>query len=65
MSSTVFSVLIDKLEAEVENVTKFLVGGRAEDYAGYKEMCGTIRGLRAAQQEIRDLSRAYMEDDND
>lgn len=65
MTDTIFSVLVDKLEEEVQNVTKFLIGGRAEDYAGYKEMCGTIRGLRAAQKQINDLSRAYTEDDDD
>lgn len=65
MTNTVFSVLIAKLEEEVHSKTQALVGGRAEDYASYKELCGTIRGLRTAQGMIEDLSRAYMEDNDE
>ena len=44
---------------------EFLNSGGAKDFAEYKEVCGVIRGLNAALREVSDLSRNYMEDDDD
>ena len=41
------------------------VSGTATDYAAYRELCGVIRGLAIAQQEIEDLVRRYKEDDDE
>jgi hypothetical protein len=39
--------------------------GGLVDFAGYKEVCGVIRGLDVALREINDLSRNFMEDEDD
>jgi hypothetical protein len=43
----------------------FLKSGGAKDFAEYREVCGVIRGLNAALREVGDLSRNYMEDNDD
>jgi hypothetical protein len=65
MAKTVFDVLNDKITEIKTSSEEFLHSGGAADYAGYKEVCGVIRGLDAALREINDLSRNYMEDDDD
>jgi len=65
LSTTVFDVLNKKLTELKSSSEEFLHSGGAKDYAGYKEVCGVIRGLDAALREINDLSRNYMEDDDD
>jgi hypothetical protein len=39
--------------------------GGAKDFAEYREVCGVIRGLNAALREVGDLSRNYMDDNDD
>ena len=65
MVQTVFGVLDKKLAEMQKQHEEFLSGGSAQDHAEYKESCGVIRGLAAARREIEDLSRNYMDDDND
>jgi hypothetical protein len=65
MAKTVFDVLIDRLEERKNSSMQFLVDGAAKDYAAYREACGILRGLSAAQREIEDLSRNYMDEDDD
>tara|TARA_R110000803_G_scaffold109208_4_gene177592 strand:+ start:1663 stop:1860 length:198 start_codon:yes stop_codon:yes gene_type:complete len=65
MAKTVFDVLVNKLDEDVSSATQFLAGGSAKDFAGYKEIVGLIRGLEASKQHIEDLSRNYMEEDDD
>lgn len=65
MAKTVFDVLNEKLTEIKTSSEEFLYSGGAKDYAGYKEVCGVIRGLNAALREVSDLSRNYMEDDDD
>ena len=65
MAKTVFDVLVNKLDEDVSSATQFLAGGSANDFAGYKEIVGLIRGLEASKQHIEDLSRNYMEEDDD
>jgi hypothetical protein len=62
MAKTVFDVLNDKLTEVKTSSEEFLYSGGAKDYAGYKEVCGVIRGLDAALREINDLSRNYTDD---
>jgi hypothetical protein len=64
MATTVFDVLNEKLTELKSSSEEFLHAGGATDYAGYKEVCGVIRGLDAALREINDLSRNYMENDD-
>ena len=65
MAKTVFDVLTEKLAELQQSQEEFLAGGGATDFAQYKESCGVIRGLTAARREIEDLSRNYMEDEDD
>ena len=65
MAKTVFDVLNQKLTEAKASSEEFLNSGGAKDYAGYREVCGVIRGLDAALREINDLSRNYMEDEDD
>jgi hypothetical protein len=65
MAKTVFQVLEEKLDELQKQQEEWMNGGSAQNYAEYKESCGVIRGLAAARREIQDLSRNYMEDDDD
>ena len=49
---TVYDVLIEKLEEAKTDSMQFLVDGGVKDFAQYKETCGYLRGLAAAQREI-------------
>jgi uncharacterized protein (UPF0297 family) len=61
MAKTVFDVLKDKLNEQIESATLFLQSGGPKDFAQYKEAYGLIRGLQTAQQHITDLERTYTE----
>ena len=65
MPKTVFDVLKDKLQESVDSCEESLVSGAAKDYAQYREVCGVIRGLTTAIREIEDLSRNFLDDEND
>lgn len=65
MATTVFDVLIVKIEEGISSAEEFLVNGSPKDYADYREVCGLLRGLKSAQSTVRDLSRNYMEEDDD
>jgi hypothetical protein len=65
MAKTVYDVLIDKCDEDIDASIEFLVSGTAKDYAEYREVVGRIRGLRLATQTIKDLSRSQMEDDDE
>ena len=65
MAKTVFDVLKDKLETDKVSAQDFLGGGGAKDFSQYKEVTGLIRGLEAGLSYIEDLSRNYMEGDDD
>lgn len=65
MAKTVFDVLTQKIDEDVSFATQFLAEGSAKDFAEYKEIVGLIRGLEASKQYVEDLSRNYMDEDND
>tara|TARA_R100000995_G_C3394457_1_gene81996 strand:+ start:29 stop:226 length:198 start_codon:yes stop_codon:yes gene_type:complete len=65
MAKTVFDVLREKIEDDKSSALEFLGTGGAKDFAQYKEVVGLIRGLEASVGYLEDLSRSYMEDDND
>ena len=65
MAQTVFDVLANKIQDLQKDGEAHLAAGAVKDYAEYKEVCGMIRGLNAALREIEDLSRNYMEDEDD
>ena len=65
MAKTVFDVLIENIDEQVSPAETFLSGGSAKEYAEYREGVGLIRGLNACKTFVQDLSRNFMEDDND
>ena len=65
MATTVFDVLNLKLTEQKRSSEEFLNSGGCKDFAEYREVCGVIRGLDTALREINDLSRNYMEDEDD
>lgn len=65
MAKTVFDVLIEKLNEHRATHSDALASGRAADFAAYREQCGLIRGLDIALREVVDLSRNFMDDDDE
>jgi len=65
MANTVFDVLTKQIEDATSSAQEFLENGSATDYANYREVVGLIRGLQTGLAYIKDLSRKYMDDDND
>ena len=65
MAKTIFEVLREKLQEQVRSCEESLVAGSAKDYAQYREICGVIRGLTAAIRENDDLSRNFLDEDDD
>tara|TARA_R110002020_G_scaffold141843_2_gene313619 strand:- start:1826 stop:2023 length:198 start_codon:yes stop_codon:yes gene_type:complete len=65
MVQTAFDVLQEKLTVEIQAANEHLSSGAAKDYARYRDLCGFIRGLEVACREIEDLSRNYMENEDD
>ena len=44
MATTVFDVLSKNIEEDRSSAIEFLIHGGSQDFAGYKEMVGLIRG---------------------
>jgi|TARA_B110000977_G_scaffold176400_1_gene232092 hypothetical protein len=65
MANTVFDVLTKQIEDATSSAQEFLENGSATDYANYREVVGLIRGLQTSLSYVKDLSRNYMDDDND
>ena len=65
MAKTVFDVLKSRVEEDKLSAIKFLASGGAKDYPQYKEVYGLIRGLETVLLHVEDLSRNYLEEDND
>ena len=64
MAKTVLDVLISKYEGDISSSIEFLATGRAESFDKYRELVGRIQGLRLAIQTTKDLSRNFMEDED-
>ena len=63
--TTVLDVLVQKLEDDVSSAKDFLSVGSAQQYSEYKETVGLIRGLETCIAYTKDLSRNYLEEDDD
>jgi hypothetical protein len=61
-SLTCFKIRSRNKASSAEN---FLSSGGPKDYSEYREVCGLLRGLRSAHAIIEDLSRNYMDGDDD
>lgn len=65
MATTVMELLQKKLEDRKQLIVESVGSGAAKDYAEYRDLCGVIRGLTTAQQEIEDLVRKLKDDDDE
>tara|TARA_R100001369_G_C3257942_1_gene157489 strand:- start:459 stop:656 length:198 start_codon:yes stop_codon:yes gene_type:complete len=65
MAKTVFDVLKERIEEQRSSAIAFLANGSPKDFSEYRELCGVIRGLDATLSHIEDLSRNFLEEDND
>jgi hypothetical protein len=65
MEDRVLSHVLSKLNDRVIELTEALAEGNAKDFAEYRYLCGTIRGLSLAQSEIQDLVRKIREFDDE
>jgi hypothetical protein len=65
MAKTVFDVLNEAIREKIDSVSEALASGSAKDYPEYRELCGLIRGLEHALREVNDLSRKFLDEDND
>jgi uncharacterized protein (UPF0297 family) len=65
MAKTVLDVLEEKINVDIDSAVEFLSDGGAKDFSQYKETTGMIRGLNTCLRHIEDLSRKYLEDDDE
>lgn len=65
MDEQLLELLVSKFEDRKKQLIEFLCEGGVKDYAEYKNLCGEIRGLSAAQVETKDLVRRYKELDDE
>lgn len=65
MAKTVFDVLAENYSERINATKEVLSCGGAKDYPEYRELCGLIRGLEHALREVQDLSRKFLEEDED
>jgi hypothetical protein len=65
MAKTVFDVLSEAIREKIDSTSDVLASGAAKDYPEYRELCGLIRGLEHALREVNDLSRKFLDEDND
>tara|TARA_Y100001951_G_scaffold91644_1_gene85806 strand:- start:350 stop:547 length:198 start_codon:yes stop_codon:yes gene_type:complete len=65
MAKTVFDVLNERIEEQKTTLLQCVATNGAKDYAEYRGLCGMLRGLQLSQSIVEDLSRNFLENDND
>lgn len=65
MDQKILLLLVSKTEERRQQLMDSVSSGSAKDYAEYRYMCGTIRGLDAVLMEINDLLRRLKEIDDE
>lgn len=61
MNDQILMHIVGKLEERRQQLIEALADGNVKDFAEYRYLCGTIRGLNFAQTEIQDLVRRLKE----
>lgn len=54
-------LITSKIEERRQQLIESLMDGAVKDFAEYRYLCGTIRGLGFAQSEVEDLVRRLRE----
>jgi len=57
-------VLVDELDKKIKQLKEWVGSGQAQDYPSYQKVCGEIKGLLIAKQQILDLKQ-HMENSDD
>jgi len=65
MAKTVFDVLLERINDDIARSKDFMAGGGPKDFTQYREAVGVVRGLEACKQYVEDLSRNYLDNDDD
>ena len=65
MDEKILEYLTSKYVEREQSLVSFMADGGCKSFDHYKELCGVIRGLRAAQSEIEDLVRKMKDQDDD
>lgn len=65
MDDKILTHLNTQVSERLQQITESIVDGVAKDFAEYRYLCGTIRGLSLAQIEIQDLVRRIRENDDE
>jgi len=60
-----FEVLVDELDKAIVGKRDWIGSGQAKDYSEYQRVCGEIKGLLFARQEILDLKRKMENSDDE
>lgn len=58
-------VLTEKIQGDITARQSAIAGGAAKDFAEYREQVGVLRGLHHALAHVKDLSRAYLDGDDE
>ena len=58
-------VLVDELDKKIEAKKVWVASGQAKDYPDYQRICGEIRGLLLAKQDILDLKYKMEHSDDE
>ena len=65
MADNIFTVLNKKFVEDRASAIESLTSGAAKAFAQYKETTGYIRGLETCMRTVNDLSRNYMDGDDE
>jgi len=65
MDQKILMLVSSRLEERRQQLSEALGEGSAKDFAEYRFLCGTIRGLDTALSEINDLLRRVKEMDDE
>ena len=65
MADDIFTVLNKKFVEDRASAIESLASGAAKDFAQYKETTGYIPGLETCMPFMNDLSRNYMDGDDE
>jgi len=61
--STIFDRILREIEDRRDVLAQTVVSGAAKDFDEYRAMCGEIRGLSFAHNQIIDLQRKLEQED--
>ena len=56
----ILKALVQKIEEDIEDLTKDVAKGSCKDFAEYKKKCGALDGLDIALGHLENLAREYL-----